>query len=217
MPLVAWSPMLWEDRGVGSICVMRQPPRPFTDKELALLKTFADQAVIAIQNARLFNETNEALEQQTATAEVLRGDQQLDGRHSAGVRQDPRKLRAPVRRQLGTIRILGEDGLTRIVAPPGPESRGFRRRTPASGDRSKGHRDRHPGVAPSLHYPDTEDEAVPPGTREGGRLVGTRSAIFAPLLWEGRGIGVDCRVPRSATGRLRTRRSRCSRPSPTRR
>ena len=69
---VAWAPMLWEDRGVGSIAVLRQPPKPFTDKELALLKTFADQAVIAIQNARMFNETQEALERQTATAEVLR-------------------------------------------------------------------------------------------------------------------------------------------------
>ncbi len=56
----AWAPMLWEDRGVGAICVLRQPPRPFTDKELALLKTFADQAVIAIQNARLFNDAQEA-------------------------------------------------------------------------------------------------------------------------------------------------------------
>ena len=69
---MAWAPMLWEDRGVGSIAVMRQPPKPFSDKELALLKTFADQAVIAIQNARLFNETKAALERQTATAEVLR-------------------------------------------------------------------------------------------------------------------------------------------------
>jgi len=52
----AWAPMLWEDRGVGSIAVLRQPPHPLNDKELALLKTFADQAVIAIQNARLFRE-----------------------------------------------------------------------------------------------------------------------------------------------------------------
>jgi len=57
---VAYVPMLWEDRGIGSIMVGRQPPKPFTDKEIALLKTFADQAVIAIQNARLFKQTQEA-------------------------------------------------------------------------------------------------------------------------------------------------------------
>ena len=66
-----FAPMLWERQGIGSICVTRQPPLPFTAKEIALLATFADQAVIAIQNARLFNETREALERQTAMAEVL--------------------------------------------------------------------------------------------------------------------------------------------------
>ncbi|HET7526275.1 MAG TPA: GAF domain-containing protein, partial [Burkholderiaceae bacterium] len=68
---VALAPMMWEGRGIGTIDIIRAPPRPYSEKELALLKTFADQAVIAIQNARLFNETKEALEQQTATAEVL--------------------------------------------------------------------------------------------------------------------------------------------------
>src|SRR5207344_43011 len=65
------APMLWDDSGVGSILVGRTQARPYAEAEKALLKTFADQAVIAIQNARLFNETKEALEQQTATAEVL--------------------------------------------------------------------------------------------------------------------------------------------------
>ena len=69
---IAWAPMLWEGRGIGTLCAMRQPPKPFSDKELGLLKTFADQAVIAIQNARLFRETNEALASQTASAEILR-------------------------------------------------------------------------------------------------------------------------------------------------
>ena len=65
------APMLREDRGIGTIHLVRIPPRPFSDKEHALLKTFADQAVIAIQNARLFNDTQEALEQQQALGAVL--------------------------------------------------------------------------------------------------------------------------------------------------
>jgi signal transduction histidine kinase len=66
------APMLWKDEGIGVISAMREVSQPFNDKEVALLKTFADQAAIAIQNARLFNETREGLDRQTAISEILR-------------------------------------------------------------------------------------------------------------------------------------------------
>ncbi|HEX6974270.1 MAG TPA: GAF domain-containing protein, partial [Vicinamibacterales bacterium] len=66
------APMNRNGRGIGTIDIICMPPRAFSDAELGLVKTFADQAVIAIQNARLFNETQEALAQQTASADILR-------------------------------------------------------------------------------------------------------------------------------------------------
>src|SRR5450432_4027957 len=69
--VMAGTPLRREGKAIGVLIVYRDRPVPFTADELALQQSFADQAVIAIENARLFNETKEALEKQKASADIL--------------------------------------------------------------------------------------------------------------------------------------------------
>src|SRR5262249_45698831 len=69
---VLFGPLMNQGKAAGILSVTRTEPGAFAEHHVQLLQTFADQAVIAIENARLFNETQESLQQQTATADVLK-------------------------------------------------------------------------------------------------------------------------------------------------
>ena len=98
-------PLQSRDEAIGAIAIRRTEVRPFTDKQIELVETFADQAVVAIENARLLNELRQALEQQTATSAVLgiisRSPGQLDPVFKAILENAARICQA----QFGTLNI----------------------------------------------------------------------------------------------------------------
>ena len=181
-------PMLWEERGIGSLCVMRQPPRPFSDKEQALLKTFADQAVIAIQNARLFNETKEALEQQQASSEIL----SVISSSVADTKPVFEKILESGRHLFGSdemdVLLVDEQGQLQIEAYVGDAHDAVAATFPAPVERTPaGRAIRERRV---MHWPDLANGAEVPGVlRKMSKVAGYQSMAFAPMLWDERGIG----------------------------
>src|ERR1700730_4303673 len=179
-------PLVKDGRLVGSIAVYRREVRPFTDAQVELVKTFADQAVIAIENVRLFNETKEALEQQTATSEILQvisaSPTQLQPVLDAISERAARLCGA----WNGTI-VLGDGQGLRMESHYGPltEQLGIRLPIDQGSVSGRAFLERHP-----VHVGDLSEAADFPLGRQIAIRFGVRTILGVPLLREGVPIGV---------------------------
>ena len=187
-------PMLKEEVLIGALGIYRQEVRPFSDKQIALLTSFANQAVIAIENARLLNELRELLQQQTATADVLKvissSPGELEPVFEAMLANATRICEA----KFGFLWLSEGDGF-RAVARHGIP--------PAMAERQQ----REPVVRPAPHIPlgrlartrkvfQIPDITAEPGYLEGfGPLVeladfgGARTLLLVPMLKETQLVG----------------------------
>ena len=198
---IAMAPMLWEGRGIGSVFITQSPPREFAPQQLQLLRTFADQAVIAIQNARLFNETQEALEQQTATAEIL----QVMSRSVADAQPVFDAIVAGCQRLfvgLSVNLLLPDGGLLHRVAfatdgpVGGPQGA---REFPLDLRSASG-----ASVLQARVIAVSDADAVSgefPLTPALARSIGWRSGLMVPLVRDGNGVGCIA-ILRAAAGRF---------------
>ena len=183
------TPLLREGIAIGAIHVRRREVRLFSDRQIKLLETFADQAVIAIENVRLFQELRESLEQQTATSEILSviasspTDLQpvldtiaeyaarLCGADDAVIRRVEGPFLEAVA-HFGSIRLMNEVGTRAPI-----EHGGFAGRAVKEGR--------------TFHVHDLmEAEADFPGAKERGIAVGVRTALAVPLLHDGKPLGL---------------------------
>jgi signal transduction histidine kinase/HAMP domain-containing protein len=183
------TPLYREGQPFGTILLRRREMRPFTEREIALLKTFGDQAAIALENVRLFNETKEALEQQRASGEVLAAISSSIADTKPVFDKILESCERLFTGKLVGVNLVCEDGMIRIGAYHGPGRENFEQIFPARVDESTG-TGRAIVRRQVLHFPDIEhDDRVPPKMLHACRAIGIKAVIFAPMLWEGSGIG----------------------------
>lgn len=184
---VLFMPLMNRGTPVGMISVTRAEPGAFAPDVVQLLQTFADQAVIAIENARLFNETREALERQTATADVLK----VMAASPSDMQPVFDAIAANANRLIdgfSTAVLRYIDGAVHLAAFTSTDPAGDRvlqasfpvqfARFPPHQLVAHGH---------SAQLPDTELE---PAARDIARARGYRSMLFTPLMSEGEAIGI---------------------------